>query len=180
MTIIWNIIYCLLFFFKNKVWETEYSSIITCKGKNGPIQLCLSQWLHYGGALGLLRLLTIKLLVSFINYTFLSRNCITICFASCNFIFTLLYVVKIGIYFKAPAGNKAYLVKSVPATSWEVAGSILDEAIGLLNWSNPSSRTMAFGSTQPLTEMSTRNLPGGKGQPEHKADNLTAICEPIV
>jgi hypothetical protein len=26
---------------------------------------------------------------------------------------------------------------------------------------NPSSRTMALGSSQPLTEMSTRNLPGG-------------------
>jgi hypothetical protein len=25
----------------------------------------------------------------------------------------------------------------------------------------PSSRIMALGSTQPLTEMSTRNLPGG-------------------
>jgi hypothetical protein len=25
---------------------------------------------------------------------------------------------------------------------------------------NPSSRTMALGWTQPLTEMSTRNLPG--------------------
>jgi hypothetical protein len=43
-----------------------------------------------------------------------------------------------------------------------------------------SSRTMALGSTQPLTEMSTRNLPGDKGWPESKADNLTAICEPIV
>jgi hypothetical protein len=39
---------------------------------------------------------------------------------------------------------------------------------------------MALGSTQLLTEMSTRNLPGGKGQLLHKADNLTAICEPIV
>jgi hypothetical protein len=39
---------------------------------------------------------------------------------------------------------------------------------------------MALGSTQPLTEMSTRNLPGGKGQPARWADNLTAICEPIV
>jgi hypothetical protein len=40
---------------------------------------------------------------------------------------------------------------------------------------------MALGSTQPLTEMSTRNLPGGgKGRPVRKADNLTAICEPIV
>jgi hypothetical protein len=37
---------------------------------------------------------------------------------------------------------------------------------------------MALGSTQPLTEMSTRNLPGGKGRPESKAD-VTAICEPV-
>jgi hypothetical protein len=28
---------------------------------------------------------------------------------------------------------------------------------------NPSSCTMALGSTQPLAEMSTRNLPGGEG-----------------
>jgi hypothetical protein len=39
---------------------------------------------------------------------------------------------------------------------------------------------MTLGQTQPLTEMSTRNLPGGKGRPARKADNLTAICEPIV
>jgi hypothetical protein len=45
---------------------------------------------------------------------------------------------------------------------------------------NPFSRTMALGLTQPLTEMSTRSIPGGKGRPARKADNLTAICEPIV
>jgi hypothetical protein len=39
---------------------------------------------------------------------------------------------------------------------------------------------MALGSTQPLIEMSTRNLPGGKEGPVRKADNLTAIYEPIV
>jgi hypothetical protein len=39
---------------------------------------------------------------------------------------------------------------------------------------------MALGLTQPLTEMSTRDLPGGKGLPARKADNLTAICEPTV
>jgi hypothetical protein len=38
---------------------------------------------------------------------------------------------------------------------------------------------MTLGSTQPLTEMSTRNLPGGNGRPACEADNLTAICEPI-
>jgi hypothetical protein len=39
---------------------------------------------------------------------------------------------------------------------------------------------MALGSTQPLIEMSTRNLPEGKERPTRKAENLTAICEPIV
>jgi hypothetical protein len=39
---------------------------------------------------------------------------------------------------------------------------------------------MAVGSSQPLTEMSTSNLPGGKERPARDADYLTAICEPIV
>jgi hypothetical protein len=33
--------------------------------------------------------------------------------------------------------------------------------LDFFNWPNPSSPTMALGSTQPLTEISTRNLPGG-------------------
>jgi hypothetical protein len=39
---------------------------------------------------------------------------------------------------------------------------------------------MVLVLTRRLTEMSTRNLPGVKGRPARKADNLTAICEPIV
>jgi hypothetical protein len=66
------------------------------------------------------------------------------------------------------------------ATSWKVAGSIPDEVTGFFNQPNPSSRIMGLRSTQPLTEMSTRNLPGGKRRPVREADNLTAICEPIV
>jgi hypothetical protein len=65
------------------------------------------------------------------------------------------------------------------ATSRKVAGSVTDEAIGLFNLLNPSNRTMALGTTQFLTEMSTRNLSGGKGRPARKADNLTTNCEPI-
>jgi hypothetical protein len=38
----------------------------------------------------------------------------------------------------------------------------------------------ALGSTQPLTEMSTRNLPRGNGRQARKAGNLTVTCEPIV
>jgi hypothetical protein len=40
----------------------------------------------------------------------------------------------------------------------------------------PSSRTTALGSTQPLTDTGTRNLPEGKGRPARKDDNLTATC----
>jgi hypothetical protein len=39
---------------------------------------------------------------------------------------------------------------------------------------------LALGSTQPLTEMSTSNLSGGKGRPARRPDNLTAVCESIV
>jgi hypothetical protein len=55
-----------------------------------------------------------------------------------------------------------------------------DEATGFFNLPNPSSRIVALASTQPLTEMSIRNLPGGKGWPTRKVDNLTAICETII
>jgi hypothetical protein len=39
---------------------------------------------------------------------------------------------------------------------------------------------MALRLTQPLTEMSTKNLSGSKGRTASKADNLTTICEPII
>jgi hypothetical protein len=53
-------------------------------------------------------------------------------------------------------------------------------SLDFFNLPNPSSRTMALGSIQPLTEMITRILHGGKGRPTSKAENLTAICDPIV
>jgi hypothetical protein len=55
-----------------------------------------------------------------------------------------------------------------------------DEVIGFSNLPNPSSCTMVLGPTQPLTEISTRNLPGGKGRSQSKADNFIANCESIV
>jgi hypothetical protein len=39
---------------------------------------------------------------------------------------------------------------------------------------------MNLGYTETLAEISTRNLPVGKGQQARKAENLTAICEPTV
>jgi hypothetical protein len=58
--------------------------------------------------------------------------------------------------------------------------SISDELTEFFSLPNPPSRTMALGSTQSLTEMSTRNLPEGKGWAVSKADNFIAIFEPIV
>jgi hypothetical protein len=49
------------------------------------------------------------------------------------------------------------------ATNRQVAGSIPDDVIGIIQWHNPSSCTMALGSTQPLTEMSNRCISWGKG-----------------
>jgi hypothetical protein len=45
---------------------------------------------------------------------------------------------------------------------------------------SPSSRTIALGFTQPLTEMSTRTIPGSKVWPARKAHNFTTIYEQIV
>jgi hypothetical protein len=36
-------------------------------------------------------------------------------------------------------------------------------SLDFFNLPNPSSRTVALGWTQPLTEMSARNVPGGGG-----------------
>jgi hypothetical protein len=44
------------------------------------------------------------------------------------------------------------------ATSRKVADSIPDGVTGIVHWHNPSGRTMTLGSTQPLTEMSTKNI----------------------
>jgi hypothetical protein len=56
------------------------------------------------------------------------------------------------------------------------------EAVGLMELRLTCSSQphyMILGSTQPLTEVSTKNLPGGNGW-LHGADNLSAICLPIV
>jgi hypothetical protein len=55
----------------------------------------------------------------------------------------------------------------------------VSDEVEFFNSPNPSSRNMTLGYTQPLKEMSTRNLPGDK-RPARMADNLTAICEQNV
>jgi hypothetical protein len=47
------------------------------------------------------------------------------------------------------------------STNWKVAGSISDGVNGIFHRHNHSGRTIALGSTQPLTETSTRNISWG-------------------
>jgi hypothetical protein len=58
-------------------------------------------------------------------------------------------------------------------TTWKVVGSSPGLG-GFFNLPNPSSCTMALGLTQPLTETSTRDLPGDK---KRRVDKLAAISE---
>jgi hypothetical protein len=44
-----------------------------------------------------------------------------------------------------------------------IAGSISDGVIDICHLHNPSGRTMSLVSTQPLTEMSARNIPWSEG-----------------
>ena len=44
------------------------------------------------------------------------------------------------------------------ATSRKVSGSIPNGVTGIFHFLNPSGPTVALGLTQPLTEMSTRNI----------------------
>jgi hypothetical protein len=56
------------------------------------------------------------------------------------------------------------VLKGHYATRRKVAGSSTDKE-DFFNLPNPSSRIMTLGSSQPLTEMSTRNFIAGKGRP---------------
>jgi hypothetical protein len=61
------------------------------------------------------------------------------------------------------------------ATSRKVARSIPDGANGIFHWHNPSGRSGTLGLTQPLTEMSTRNMSRGVKAAVRRADNLTTF-----
>jgi hypothetical protein len=89
----------------------------------------------------------------------------------CNCSLSRAFAKNINIDSRRKSAN--YYWQEMKATSHKVAGSILDEAIGFSNVHNPSSRAMVLGSTQSLTEISSKNLSGGKGRPARKADNLT-------
>lgn len=55
----------------------------------------------------------------------------------------------------------------------------LDEVNGFSEWPNPSSCNIAIGLREPLTKMSTKNLPCDKEWLACKAD-ITTIYEPTL
>jgi hypothetical protein len=61
-----------------------------------------------------------------------------------------------------------------------MVGSIPDAVTEFFKAPNSSSSVMVLGLAQPLKEISTSNLPVGKGRPVRKPDNLTVIYEPIM
>jgi hypothetical protein len=63
------------------------------------------------------------------------------------------------------------------ATSRKIAGLISDRVVRIFQWPNLSGRTMALRWTQPLTEMSTRNIYwGAKGGRCVGLTNLPPSC----
>ena len=66
-----------------------------------------------------------------------------------------VYLKSLISYFR-----KEYFMRHC-ATCPKVAVSIPDDVTEIFHWHNPSGRILALGSTQPLTEMSTRNISWG-------------------
>ena len=66
------------------------------------------------------------------------------------------------------------------ATNRKVAGSIPDGVIGIFHWHNPSDHTMALGSTQPVTEMSTRKISWGRGGRCVRLTTLPPSCAVVM
>ena len=66
------------------------------------------------------------------------------------------------------------------ATNRKVAGSIPADVSGFFIDIKLSDRTMALGSTGPLTEMSTGSISWGLRRPVCKADNLPPSCAVVM
>jgi hypothetical protein len=83
------------------------------------------------------------------------------CFFATETNWLILFKEIIAVYCE----NDKKCINTLSGQNAGYAGLIPDEVSAFFIWPNPSSRTMALGSTQSLTEMSIRNIPGGKGPP---------------
>jgi hypothetical protein len=115
----------------------------------GPHQICYCTWFPQN-TMDIIKMGTISpfhMRMSFNTNALRDFKCL-------NFKFVLLHIYK-----GARCWWRSWLRHC--ATSRKVAGSIPDGVTEIFHWYNPSSRTMVLGLTQPLTEMSTRNISWG-------------------
>jgi hypothetical protein len=77
-----------------------------------------------------------------------------------------------------------YLTLNKVHETWNIGvlGQCVEEKDGLVKGrlSTTNKHTVALESAEPLAEMISRNLLGGKKRPARETHNLTAMCEPIV
>jgi hypothetical protein len=73
-----------------------------------------------------------------------------------------------------------FLVSRYTVLSRSLENAKSKEVNGLFQLTKSFQPLYGPGVDSSLTEMSTKNLPGCKARPARKADNLSAICEPIV
>jgi hypothetical protein len=92
-------------------------------------------------------------------------------FHSCCVVIIQLIMLPTAIWDLVSTANSIKNKQGLPwvnqIVSWSMLGKFAHckwmwSGHEFFKWPNPSSRTMAPRWTQPLTEMSTRNLPGGK------------------
>jgi hypothetical protein len=84
-------------------------------------------------------------------------------YSETNVMYFLFNVLKIKSLYIFRAGYAVVQWLWHCATSRKFAGLISDGVTGIFYWHKPSGRTMTLGTTQPLTEISTRNISWGKG-----------------
>ena len=89
---------------------------------------------------------------------------------NCSLLLTLFILYYSSIWWTAVA----------QCANRKVAGSISDGVIGIFYWHNTSDRSMVLGSNQPLTEMSTRTFPGGKGGWRIRLTTLPPSCAVVM
>jgi hypothetical protein len=84
------------------------------------------------------------------------------------------------VYYSCYEGARGSVVGFGTMLQTERSPVRVPDEVDFFNLPNLSSRTMVLGSTQPQTEINTRNLPGGKKRVAQRTDNLATIYEPNV
>jgi hypothetical protein len=78
-------------------------------------------------------------------------------------------------YFKSVIGHKHAMTQMVEALLYKSCVRFPDGVFGIIHWYNPSGCTVALGSTQPVRQMTTRDIFWRWRRPMLRADNITTF-----